>query len=441
MGISYRNDDWETVSSVTYGGSALTQVGTASQGNSTRTYIFRLLNPAAGTNTLTVNWSANLDQGAVIGAVTYANVNQSTPTGAFAGSSGNSSTPSVTVAGAAERLMFGVVAGRTTSDFAVTGGGTLLWSRRPFSGSTSGSGQSKAGAASVALTWSGSSASWAAGGVSIIPVALTNRTTFTQSPALCSDLTVKAGLPVTVRTYLTVASGSMPTNPALTATLRYGTNVFATSSAPAYNSGTGLATWTVTPAADVTIPAGQAIALDVATAQEGVVFRIDYDSQTKPSRIELPVSTFINIDSYAVYDAAYPDGDIITEAPAGTTVYPRATVSDPFGSGDIMGMNIAITPPGTNVAAALMGTAGCTRTYEYTWATPAVAGSYAIPATAREGYENTVTDVQALAFDLCTADQHAGVRGGRHLDPLPGCRNGHLSGGFEQQHRHQLQPG
>lgn len=403
VGISYFNDDGETVRSVTYGGETLTQVGTANQSTFARVYVFRLLNPPTGTNTLAVTWNANIDRGAVVGAVTYANVNQTTPTGAFAGSSGNSATPSVTVAGAAGRTMFGAVAGRSTSNYSVTGGGTLLWSQRPFSGYTAGSGQTKAGAASVMLSWSGSSANWAAGGVSIVPAALTNQTSFTQAPALCSPLTIEAGgQPVAIRAYLSVASGAMPTNPSLTATLRYGTNVFATSSAATYNGSTGLASWTVEPATDVTIPAGQAIVLDVGTTQEGVAFQIDYDSQTKPSRVELPVSTFIHIDSYAVYDAAYPDGNVIGSAPAGATVYPRATVSDPFGSSDVTGLSLAISPPGTNVAAVLMGTAGCTRTYEYTWATPPVAGSYALPATAREGYENAVSNVAALAFDLCT---------------------------------------
>jgi hypothetical protein len=403
VGISYRNDDYETVSSVTYGGQALTQVGSANQLNYARLYIYRLLNPPTGTNTLAVSWSSNLDQGAVVGAVTYANVNQSTPTGAFAGSTGNSGTPSVTVAGAAERLMFGVVGGRTTSDFAVTGGGTQLWTRRPFSGSTAGSGQSKAGAASVVLTWSGSTAYWAAGGVSIIPAALTNQATFTQAPVLCSPLTIKGGgQPIIIRSYLTVSNGTMPTNPSLTATLRYGTNIIVTSSSASYNSSTGMVTWTVTPTNDVTVPESLAIVLDIGTTQAGVSFRLDYDSQTKPSRVELPVSTFINIDSYAVYDAAYPDGSVIDSAPAGTTVYPRATVSDPFGSSDITGLNFTITPPGTNVAAVLMGTAGCTRTYEYTWTTPAVGGNYAIRATAQEGHENTVSNVQTIAFDLCT---------------------------------------
>ena len=75
---------------------------------------------------------------------------------------------------------------------------------------------------------------------------------------------------------------------------------------PTYSG--GILTWTATLAADVTVPAGQAIALHITTAQAGVNFRIDFDSQTKPSRIDLPVSTFINILSLDVYTAAYPGG-------------------------------------------------------------------------------------------------------------------------------------
>jgi hypothetical protein len=99
----------------------------------------------------------------------------------------------------------------------------------------------------------------------------------------------------------------------------------------------GLLTWNGILAADVTVLAGQAISLQITTAQAGVNFRIDYDSQTKPSKIDLPVSTFIDITSINVYSAAYPGGMPVVSGVGGTTKYIRATVTDPFGSSCIGG--------------------------------------------------------------------------------------------------------
>ncbi len=225
----------------------------------------------------------------------------------------------------------------------------------------------------------------------------TASTTFTMNPALCDSLHIKAGV-ITVRNYVTVSSGTMPANPNITAVLKYGTTTIITLTNPVYSG--GMLTWTATLAADVTVPAGQAIALQVTTALAGVTFRIDFDSQAKPSRIDLPVSTFIDVISLNVYSAAYPGGTAITSGVGGSTKYIRAIVTDPFGSADITALNIKITP-GATVAATSVATAGCTRTYEYTWTTPAAGGTYGISATAKEGFENTVSDTRNINFDIC----------------------------------------
>src|SRR6185295_5256229 len=144
--------------------------------------------------------------------------------------------------------------------------------------------------------------------------------------------------------------------------------------------------------------------------QAGVSFKIDFDSQTKPSRIDLPVSTFINVTSLDVYTAAYPAGSPVVSGVGGTTKYIRATVTDPFGSSDITAMNIKITPTGSTVAATSVATSGCTRTYEYVWNIPAGAsGTYAIAAVAREGYENTVTNTKNINLSVCTTCPPAAV--------------------------------
>ena len=168
-------------------------------------------------------------------------------------------------------------------------------------------------------------------------------------------------------------------------------------------SGSNLLTWTAALAADVTVPAGQAIALQITTAQAGVSFTINYDSQTKPSQVDLPVSTFINVSSLDVYTAAYPGGTSVVSGVSGSTKYIRATVTDPFGTNDITAVNFKITPTGSTVAGTSVSTSGCSKTFEYVWTMPATGGTYSISAIAKEGYENTVTNTKNTSFDVCSA--------------------------------------
>jgi hypothetical protein len=226
-------------------------------------------------------------------------------------------------------------------------------------------------------------------------------TVFTQLPKLCSGLTIKAGT-VKVTTYVSTVYGTMPVNPTITASLKYGAATIITLSNPVYNSGTGTLTWTGTLAADVNIPSAQAISLTVATSQAGVSFTIDYDSQSKPSKIDFSVSTYITINSVSVYTAAFPFGAILKNGNGGPNYYIRAVVSSPFGFSDITGLDIAIPSMGVAVTATPVFSFGCTRTYEYKWPTLAsYSGTHTITATAKEGYENTVTHSKSTDFSFC----------------------------------------
>ena len=162
----------------------------------------------------------------------------------------------------------------------------------------------------------------------MLSTAGTISTTFTMNPALCDSLTIKTGT-ITVKTYVTISSGAMPANPNVTALLSYGGTTIINLTNPTYSG--GILTWTGALAADVTVPAGQAISLQITTAVAGVTFRIDFDSQTKPSKIDLPVSSYINVLSVDVYTAAYPGGTPVVSGIGSTTKYIRATVTDPFG--------------------------------------------------------------------------------------------------------------
>ncbi|MEZ4868799.1 MAG: SdrD B-like domain-containing protein [Caldilineaceae bacterium] len=412
VGVAYRNNDSETVSSVNYNGQALTQVGTAqnSSGGTPdgRIYIFYLLNPSTGSHTLQVNWNSNLNQGAVIGAVTYANVDQTTPLGTFASASNTSTSPSVTVASAANELVFGVVGGRSTSNYSVTGGGSSLWSARPFSGQTAGAGQSKSGASpNVALSWSGTNDEWVAGGVSLKPAPATVTVAFTQTPALCSDLALPVSGAVGVSTYVNITSGAMPINPDITAVLKYGATTFFTLTNPVYDSGAGTLTWAGALGSDITLPAAQAVVLEVTSNQSGVAFSIQYDSSTKPSKITLPTTTVINITDFGIYDAPYPGGALINGATNGETVYVRATVSDPFGTDDIRQLDVEITDPASGVTTVPLtsaaATSGCAKIFEYVWATSVLQGEYTVKVIAHEGYEaggEAITDQASTPFNL-----------------------------------------
>ena len=110
--------------------------------------------------------------------------------------------------------------------------------------------------------------------------------------------------------------------------------------------------------------------------------------------IVLPASTVIQINTLGIYDAPYPGGNLVTSPIAGSTVYIRANVSDPFGSYDITSLGLAVTGPSpgssftnTLTAANVVATNSTSETYEYPWDTGPTTGSYNIAATANEGTE------------------------------------------------------
>lgn len=231
----------------------------------------------------------------------------------------------------------------------------------------------------------------------------TTNTTFSLSPVLCNDLTIKAQT-IAVTLHLSITNGTMPVNPNITALIKYGGTNIINLSNPVYNSGTGVLSWTGILGSDVTVPTGQPIDLQITTAQGGGVrFKIDYHSMTKPSRISLfPVSTFIDFLSFDVYTAPYPGGSKRVSGTANTTYYVRAKVTTPFGYKDITGLDLRINPPGNIVPVNCIDSSTCTRTYEYPWTTSNTPALYYLLATAKEGYENIIKNSDLLAFDVCS---------------------------------------
>ncbi len=146
----------------------------------------------------------------------------------------------------------------------------------------------------------------------------------------------------------------------------------------------------------VTLPAGAQASLDIVSAQPGVSFNVLYDSQTYPSKVSLPASSYIAIDNVTVYDAAYPGGAALASLYSGQTGYVRVTVSDPFGPTDITSLDLSLTKPAgcggvVNVTlgeGAVVATSAATKTYQTVWDTSGCAqGSHTLNFVAHEGTE------------------------------------------------------
>ena len=245
--------------------------------------------------------------------------------------------------------------------------------------------------------------------------ASTNVTSFTQSPVFCSSFVMPSNNLVTITNYITVTNGVMPVNPAVTATLQYSGTTLLTITNPTYSATASNLVWSALLTTNLTIPGNQAISYVISNNQLGTAFHINYDGTNAPSKITLPASgsTVIAINTFAVYDAPYPNGNLVITPTAGSTLYVRATLSDPFGTYDITGLGVAITAPSpsanlnTNLTAAnIVTNTGCSVTYEFGWQTGPTTGNFSIGATATEGTEGitatAATSVSPITLDLGT---------------------------------------
>jgi uncharacterized protein YjdB len=389
VGISARE---RNVNAITYGGVAMTLVGFANRGTDSRVYIYRMLAPPVGTANIVVTFSGSLSKGAVVGAISYSGVNQSTPLGTFATANADATNPSVNASSTSGDLVFDVVALKNLNAMTAGSGQTQRWNITSGEIRATCSTEPATGT-STTMSWTSSKGKWVIGAVSIKPAAVVSNITFTQSPVLCSPLTIKANEPISLETHLNIVSGSMPVNPNITAVIRYGANNIITLSNPTWNSATGILTWTGTRGTDITVPASQAIALQLTTAQPGVTFRVRHDSNIYPSKITLPVSTFINITNHNVYNASHPNGTIVSNIPNVGSSFIRISVTDPFGAYDITGVQLALTKPDNSSINIhlndnyVVGTITCGKVYEYLWLNPGDLGTWNLAAIAEEGSE------------------------------------------------------
>jgi uncharacterized repeat protein (TIGR01451 family) len=160
-----------------------------------------------------------------------------------------------------------------------------------------------------------------------------------------------------------------------------------------------------------TFPAGSAFRLTItqtAPADTGRTTLVQPVGATAGdfSRVVLNSATVVNVDSVQPFSAAYPGGVAQTSFSAGSTVYLRAVVSDPFGSFDIASARVTISDPAlvvrvANAAMTMVADSGAaTRTYQYAYALPAGVppGGWTAQVTAVEGTEGVVTHTRADGF-------------------------------------------
>jgi uncharacterized repeat protein (TIGR01451 family) len=399
----------EMVTNVTYAGQSLTLVGSRTNTASGEAvmWIYALTNPPAGSNNVVVSFDKADVDGEVIGCATFTGVNQSTPYGAFFSNTGTSTSVSLAVTSATNELVFDTVILRS-SDFGASGSPganqSTLW--KTYYNARVGAGAStQAGAASVTNTWtSAASVDWAIGAVSIKPVVIvlpaTNNTVFAQTPNFALPFTMPAGGVVTITNFITVTNGAanLAASPGLiTATLRTNGVNFLTLSNTTYTAGAGNTNlvWSGILPSSITVAAGTNLTYVISNNVANSAFHVNYDSTNQPSQIVLPASTVIAISpGFGVYDAPFPNGNLVTTPIAGTTLYVRATVTDPFGTNDISSLIYSFTAPNTNnnfsftnTLANLVTNTASSRTFEYVWATGPATGNYTVVATANEGTE------------------------------------------------------
>ena len=172
VGVSINLAGANSVSAMTYNGASLSLVGTRTSGDA-RTEIWSLVAPAVGTSNVSITVSGTSD-GVTAGVMTFTGVDQTTPLGAFASNAGGGGSGTVTVASAVEELVFGTISVDDAANYDLVPGQPGQAEHWDLIGgpNINGGGSTRAGAASVALSWSwpGSDV-WTAGGVSVKPSA------------------------------------------------------------------------------------------------------------------------------------------------------------------------------------------------------------------------------------------------------------------------------
>ena len=173
-----------------------------------------------------------------------------------------------------------------------------------------------------------------------------------------------------------------------------------------------LVTFDINLPADLSLSTGTALSLRVTNLSSFTDGRyIDMSSNScgaGDSFVAFDTSTVINVDSLSVYSWSFPATTTQASFDAGSEVYIRAVVSDPFGSFDITGADIEIVDADGVTVQSLtpmdeVNDSGvATKTYEFAYTVPAspVSGTWSVRVTAYEGTEGEVNHSRVTTFQV-----------------------------------------
>jgi len=182
VGVSFDNDNSETVTGITYNGLALTKAGSVNNSDDARAEIWYRVAPSVTTANVVVSLSGTLssNRGIVVGALNLTGVHQTTPVGTFQSTTGGGNSASLSVTSSvAGDLVVAVYAAEQDSDSgacAQGAGQTEHWDARGGSGSTTalGCGMTENGGATVDISVTTTTTDvWALGAVPIKPASTT----------------------------------------------------------------------------------------------------------------------------------------------------------------------------------------------------------------------------------------------------------------------------
>ena len=149
VGISTRRAP--TIATVTYGAASLTRIRRDIDTSSDETTeLWYLVAPVIGTDTITVTQGAVFSESMVGGSVSFTGVDQTVPISNSIGATASSTTASVTVTSATNEIAVGIVSTRNGGTLTTDAAQTERWNLKP---DHDGAGSTKAGTASVTMSW------------------------------------------------------------------------------------------------------------------------------------------------------------------------------------------------------------------------------------------------------------------------------------------------
>lgn len=219
--------DNRTVTGVTYGGTAMTSVGSATNGAQV-SHMWRLIAPATGANNVVVTLSGG-GTDIVAVATSYTGVDQTTPLGTAATATGTSTTASVAVTSATDELVVDSVSSNLGT---LTVGAGQTQRGNTTAGDNFGGASEEVGATSVTMSWTiGSSSAWASVGVSIKGIVAVTHAT---SGAPAAQSAAVSGVSVLLKTHATSGSPTASSSTVAGVSSRFA--IHATSGAPVADS-------------------------------------------------------------------------------------------------------------------------------------------------------------------------------------------------------------